>query len=155
MTKTISQIIKIAYPVIVVLSIVGLIGISFYSAILTFRTTSKEAAEMDGDEMVTAWEKRLRKLRLILPDHGVIGYLADWDIPDYQYGDKDQEVEFILAQYTVAPLVLERGINHDLILGNFNDNGDPQKIQGIQNYFGIQLQESFSNEFFIFKGKGQ
>jgi hypothetical protein len=155
MSKTISEIIKKAYPVIVVLSIVGLFGISIYSSIFTLRATSKDVAEMKEDEMVTAWEKRLRKMRLILPDHGVIGYLADWDISNNKYGARDQEVEFILAQYTLAPLVLERGTNHDLILGNFNDNGDSQKLPDIQNYFEIQLLNKFSNEFFVFKGKGQ
>jgi hypothetical protein len=155
MSPKAAQIIKRVYPGIVVFLIVVLIGTSIYSSILTFQGTSKDIAETNGEEMVTAWEKRLRKVRQILPEHGVIGYLADWDIPDYKYGASDQEVEFILAQYTLAPLVLERGTDHEVVLGNFSDNGDPQKIQNIQNYFDIQLIDKFSNEIFVFKGLGQ
>ena len=147
--------IKKVYPYLVALAVILIIGLSFYSSLQTFQTTSKDVAELKGDDMVTAWDKRLRKVRLLLPGHGVIGYLADWDIPNYKYGPSDQEVEFLLAQYTVAPLVLERGIQHDLVLGNFNDTGDPQKLQDVQNYFGIQLIKAFSNEIFLFKGMGK
>jgi len=56
-------------------------------------------------------------------------------------------------QYSVAPVVLERGIDHELVLGNFNDNGDPGKIQYIQEHFGIRLLKTYSNELFLFQGK--
>jgi len=147
--------IKKVYPYLVASAVILLIGLSFYSSLQTFQTTSKDVAELSGDDMVTAWDKRQRKVRLLLPGYGVIGYLADWDIPNYKYSPSDQEVEFLLAQYTVAPLVLERGIQHDLILGNFNDTGDPQKLRDVQDYFGIQLVKSFSNEIFLFKGMGK
>jgi hypothetical protein len=155
MVENFSPVFKRAWSFLVLLAIALLIGISFYSSIQTLKSTSNDAAEMVGDDMVTDWDKHLRKIRQILPDHGVIGYLADWDIPDYITGAKDQEVEFILAQYTVAPLVLERGIRHDVVLGNFSDDGDSQKIQRIQEVFGIHLIEKFSNEIIIFRGPGQ
>jgi hypothetical protein len=155
MVENFSPVFKRAWFFLVLLAVALLIGISFYSSIQTLKSTSYDAAEMVGDDMVTAWDKRLRKVRQILPDHGVIGYLADWDIPDYISGAKDQEVEFILAQYTLSSLVLERGIHHDVVLGNFSDDGDSQKIQRIQEVFGIYLIEKFSNEIFIFRGPGQ
>lgn len=155
MSQNMSILLKKAYPVFIALSVFLLICISISSSYLTFQKTSKDVAETNVEEMVTAWEKRQRKIRLLLPDNGVIGYLADWDIPEYESGAKDQEVEFILAQYTVAPLVLERGTNHELILGNFSDDGDPLKLQHIQDVFGIRLIHKYSNELFIFKGKGQ
>ncbi len=85
-------------------------------------------------------------------NHGVIGYLADWDIPNAKYGSSDQEVEFLLAQYTVAPVVLERGADHELILGNFSDNGNPAKIDNVQEIFGVSLIQPYSNEIFLLKG---
>ncbi len=119
----------------------------------SYQTAVSAGQDVAGDDMVTAWDKRLRKVRLLLPEYGVVGYLADWDIPGYTFGSSDQEVEFLLAQYTVAPVVLERGADHQLILGNFGDNGDPSKIENVQKQFEIQLLQPFSNEIFLFEGK--
>jgi hypothetical protein len=55
-------------------------------------------------------------------------------------------------QYTVAPVVLERGADHELVLGNFSDNGDPTKIDNVQKIFGVSLVQPYSNEVFLFKG---
>jgi hypothetical protein len=129
-----------------------LLCLSMYSAFVGYQRASAASEGMEGDDMVTAWDKRLRKVRQFLPDHGIIGYLADWDIPNAKYGSSDQEVEFLLAQYTVAPVVLERGADHELILGNFSDSGNPEKIDNIQEIFGVSLIQPYSNEIFLLKG---
>jgi hypothetical protein len=132
-----------------------LIGFCAASAVNGFQTAAEASSGMTGDDMVTAWDKRLRKIRPLLPEYGVIGYLADWDIPGAKYGSSDQEVEFLLAQYTVAPVVLERGPVHSIILGNFGDNGDPNKLKTVEDTLGIRLTQSYSNEVNIFEGVGK
>lgn len=124
-------------------------GLTLYSSVQGYRLATASVDGLTGDDMVTAWDKRLRKVRNILPEYGTIGYMADWDIPGYKYGSSDQEVEFLLAQYTVAPLVLERGSDHDLILGNFSDNGDPQKMENVQKQLGLRIIQPYSNEIFL------
>jgi hypothetical protein len=141
------------YRITVLIVIALLLGFSLSSALNDYQTSVAASQGVSGDDMVTAWDKRLRKVRQILPKYGVVGYLADWDIPDYSYGSSDQEVEFLLAQYTVAPVVLERGAHHQLILGNFSDNGDPQKIENVQKQLDVKLIQPFSNEIFLFEGK--
>lgn len=136
-------------------ALILLVGFCFFSAINGYQTAAQAAGEVNGDDMVTAWDKRLRKIRPLLPEYGVVGYLADWDIPGAQYGSSDQEVEFLLAQYTVAPVVLERGKDHPMILGNFSDNGDPNKLPEVQATLGIRLSQPFSNEINIFTGEGK
>ncbi len=132
-----------------------LLGFCIVSAVNGYQTASQAAGEVNGDDMVTAWDKRLRKIRPLLPESGVVGYLADWDIPGAQFGSSDQEVEFLLAQYTVAPVVLERGKDHPVILGNFSDNGDPNKLPEVQATLGISLSQPYSNEINIFTGEGK
>ena len=132
-----------------------LLGLCVYSGITGFQTAAQSAGEVSGDDMVTAWDKRLRKIRPLLPEYGIVGYLADWDIPGGKFGSSDQEVEFLLAQYTVAPVVLERGHGHELILGNFSDNGDPGKLQAVQETLGIRLDQPYSNEINIFNEAGK
>lgn len=142
---------KITLSVLLVL----LATLAIYSSFQSYQTASAAARDLSGDDMVTAWDRRLRKVRLILPESGVIGYVADWDIPGYPYGSSDQEVEFVLTQYTVAPVVLERGADHKLVLGNFNDNGDTTKIEKVQEQMGIKLLKAYSNEIFLFEGKAK
>jgi len=135
--------------------LIVLVGLCVVSAINGYQTGAQAAGELKGDDMVTAWDKRLRKIRPLLPEYGVVGYLADWDIPGAQYGSSDQEVEFLLAQYTVAPVILERGKKHPVILGNFSDNGDTNKLLEVESTLGIRLSQPYSNEINIFTGTGK
>ncbi len=136
-------------------ALILLVGLCVFSAVDGYQTAIQAAGEMSGDDMVTAWDKRLRKIRPLLPESGVVGYLADWDVPGAQFGSSDQEVEFLLAQYTVAPVVLERGKDHPIILGNFSDNGDPNKLPNVEETLGIRMSQPYSNEINIFTGEGE
>ena len=39
----------------------------------------------------------------------MIGYLGEWDVPGIGYEPNDQHAEYLLAQYALAPLILQRG----------------------------------------------
>lgn len=129
-----------------------MLALVIFSSYENFRSSATAVEGLDELDMVTAWDRRMRKIRELLPDHGVVGYLADWDLPDTKFGSSDQEVEFLLAQYTVAPVVLERGPDHELILGNFNDSSESTKMEKILDSFPISLLVPFSNEFSLFQG---
>lgn len=63
-----------------------------------------------GGAAIEAWTERLEPVKTALPiQRGVIGYVGEWDVPGTSYSYWDQESEFMLAQYTLAPLILERG----------------------------------------------
>ena len=102
--------------------------------------------------MVSVWDRRMRKMIPDLPTHGVVGYLADWDIPDYAYGDKDQTVEYVLSQYSLAPLILQRGSNHPIIIGNFSASNDSEKIPNVLKLFDLKIIKEHTNEIFILAG---
>ena len=143
------------FPVITGAALGLLIGGAVYSSISSTITSIQENSGVPGEDMISSWEKRVRKSRLLLPNSGIVGYVADWDLPDKQFGPKDQQVEFLLTQYTLAPLVLVRGTDHEIIIGNFNDTGDPGRINNVTSILGIELTTAFSNEFYIFKGPGR
>ncbi|NMB54876.1 MAG: hypothetical protein GYA15_09255 [Leptolinea sp.] len=144
---------QLLHRITLIVMLVLLAGLAVYSSIHEYQTASAAANEVKGDDMVTAWDRRLRKIRSLLPESGIVGYVADWDIPGFTYGSSDQEVEFLLAQYSVSPVVLERGVNHKLILGNFSDNGDSTKIEKVQTLLGIKLLQPYTNEIFLFEGQ--
>lgn len=63
-----------------------------------------------GAQALAAWEARLEPARRALPiQRGVIGYVGEWDVPGVEYNFWDQEGEYLLAQYTLAPFILVKG----------------------------------------------
>jgi hypothetical protein len=84
-----------------------LVCISLYSLIRNWRSTV--GLEL-GAEALSTWEARLEPARAALPvTRGVVGYVAEWDVPGFEYGYHDLEAEFFLTQYTLAPLILVKG----------------------------------------------
>jgi hypothetical protein len=58
---------------------------------------------------------RFESVKRALPAHGVIGYLSDSDPFDEGTGD------YYTTEYSLAPLQVSRGSDHDLVIGNFRD----------------------------------
>ncbi len=84
-----------------------LILLSLFTAVNYWRDTLN--TEKGGKSIVT-WETRLEPVRKALPfKQGVIGYVADWDVPGIQYAMGDMEAEFDIVQYVLAPLIVRRG----------------------------------------------
>ncbi len=64
----------------------------------------------NGGGAIDAWEARLAPVKTALPiKRGAIGYVGEWDVPGISYAYWDQESEYLLAQYSLAPLILEKG----------------------------------------------
>ena len=69
-------------------------------------------------DMLSPWEQRMKTVRQALPA-GIyrVGYLEAADVPE---ADSDPEKsEFFMTQYSLAPVVVARGYEHEWILGNF------------------------------------
>lgn len=88
--------------ILVLLVLTGL-----FSAFRYWRTTL--GMDGGGGEAIAAFQDRLEPVREALPfQRGIIGYLGEWDVPGG--GETlDQQVEFLLAQNALAPLILQRG----------------------------------------------
>lgn len=66
---------------------------------------------LKADDISQRSDQRFASLKTALPQQGVIGYVGepgDSGVPDYY-----------LAQYALAPRVIERSLNHALVVGNF------------------------------------
>lgn len=102
-------------------AVIGLVGLSLFVA---YRTTSSAMAawnpEQPGNNPVDRWEKRLQPVRNHLPeDITLVGYAADWDIPDSEFNPIDQDAEYVLTQYAMAPIMVQPGLEQEWIIGNF------------------------------------
>jgi hypothetical protein len=68
-------------------------------------------AHLSQDDIARRSDQRFAAIKPYLPSRGVIGYIGETGnsaIPDYY-----------LAQYALAPLVIDRSLNHPVVVGNF------------------------------------
>jgi hypothetical protein len=91
------------------------------------------------DDIAARSDQRFAALKTALPGREVIGYVGlpgDSGLPEYY-----------LAQYALAPRVVERSTNHALVVGNF-----PASSQVISPA-GLQLVKDFGNGVLLFSNK--
>lgn len=91
-----------------------------------------------ADDLVVRSEQRFAAAKAQLPGRGVIGYLGE-------SGNEGTE-NYYLAQYALAPLVVDRSANHRFVIGNFE--GAPHEIPE-----NLQLIRDFGNGVLLFANK--
>ncbi len=87
-------------------------------------------------------EHRLARLRQHLPARGAVGYIGDESRWDYAATFK------VAAQYVLAPLVVEDGPRHELIVGNFFDRPDPVEVARRHD---LVILQDFGDGVILFK----
>ena len=89
------------------LAVILLVLTSLYSIVLHWCST---IGIDKGSEALDTWEDHLQPVRDALPiKRGVIGFVGEWDVPGIESAFMDQESEYLLTQYALAPLILVRG----------------------------------------------
>ena len=94
---------------------------------MLFRTPGP--GHIAADDIAKRSDQRFAALKARLPASGVIGYIGetgDFATPDYY-----------LAQYALAPLVLDLSANHSLVVGNFPSFppfGIPQNLRLVEDF---------------------
>ena len=99
-----------------------LLALSLGMTIYQFTTTlSTGEWRNSSEEMVSKWEERIQSLHEAIPaDVTQVGYIDDSALKnDPTLFDAN---EFQLMQYSVAPAAMDSGMNHEWIIGNFNDD---------------------------------
>lgn len=79
---------------------------------------------IEPDEVAKRSDQRFAAVKLALPSRGNIGYVGETgesSLPDYY-----------LAQYALAPLVVDRSIQHKFIVGNFPSLQVPASLPGLR-----------------------
>jgi hypothetical protein len=74
-----------------------------------------------ADDPVADWELRFARLKQQLPfERGVVGYISDSNIPGIPYDAANDEGEYILMQYAVAPIIIVKGATQEWNIGNLS-----------------------------------
>ena len=96
-----------------------------------------------SDTVTQRSDQRFAALRKELPQRGVVGYVGETG------ADVVVVADYYLAQYALAPLVVDRSANHPLVVGNFPSGAPAQPPSE-----NLRLVKDFGGGVLLFAAKG-
>jgi hypothetical protein len=106
-------------PVLQRMMLAGIIVASVYFGLQNLRN-AMAIGSLNSDP-VTLWEIRFEAVKKILPfQRGLIGYITNSDVPGALYNANNEQGEYTLTQYAMAPIILVRGDKEEWTLANLN-----------------------------------
>jgi len=119
--------------------LIALIAILLYAGLSTARWARLAAhwpADAGADE-ISAYERRFDRLRGALPPTGTVGYLGHPDpfAPPSDTVPSPALLHFrryLLAQYTLAPLLVVEDTTPELVVGNFEPGAEAAPPPGFE-----------------------
>jgi hypothetical protein len=79
-----------------------------------FRAYCRLDLQNVGKDDITVYVERFEKLRKSLPNRGTIGYIDD------ESDNAKASKAYILTQYALIPIIVIRGADPELVVGNFS-----------------------------------
>ena len=75
-----------------------------------------------NNDPITEWEVRFQPIKNLLPfQRGMVGYITNSDVPGAKYDANNEQGEYTLTQYAMAPIILVRGDNEEWTIADFNN----------------------------------
>lgn len=125
---------------------VALILIYAGASTLHWLDRAAEWPARSAQDEISAYQRRLEVLRPALPARGVVGYLGD---PEPTGAGALQHFRrYLLAQYSLAPVLLIESAEPDLVVGNFLPGATPAPPAG------FQLVRDFGDGLVLFRRSG-
>ena len=119
----------------------------FASEILDLR-----ASKQPGQDDPALWAERLGRLPEVLPGSGPVGYFSDRDLTGISDFDAFQEtLEFIWSQYALAPHILIRSLDENLVIGNISAPLNEEKAAELD----LSLKEDLGQRIYLYCGGGR
>jgi len=119
--------------------VIALVAIFLYAG-LSSAHSARRAARWNapsGTDEVSLYERRFDRLRPALPRSGVLGYIGHPDpgapaTPDVPSPALLHFRRYLLAQYTLAPLLLVENTSAEFVVGNFDPGAEPAPPVGFR-----------------------
>jgi len=102
---------RIALPLFVLLAVASGIEVAARWAVPNLRAAG-------GLDPVTHYDLRYQPLRAQLPPRGLVGYVSDKQVAG-RFTSLEGMQEYFMTQYSLAPVIVVVGTDHDLVVGNF------------------------------------
>ena len=95
-----------------ILIVIAILGVKTSIESFTL-STNRQSNDNDTVDM-GKWERSVSKLIAPIPfKRGVVGYISNQDIPGAAFNKDNDDGEYVLTQYAVAPLILIRGTKQE------------------------------------------
>ena len=102
--------------------------------------------QMINQDATTMWAERLERIKKDLPETGIVGYISEMDYPGMPFGLIDSDEEFVMTQYTLVPLILDRGNpHHDYVIGNIVGEGPFE----FEELFGLEIKKEYGYGIYL------
>jgi hypothetical protein len=134
---------------------VALLALMLYAAASTARWVLNAAnwPSRSGQDEISTYERRFDELRRALPARGVVGYLGAPEPTGPSPAEADAAAllhfrRYLLAQYSLAPLLLVEDSEAELVVGNFHAGAVPPAPAG------FRLVRDFGDGVVLFRRTG-
>jgi hypothetical protein len=99
--------------------IVLIVLASLYASIQNLISTKDLGSTTD--DPVADWEVRFGPIKEQLPfKRGVVGYISASSIPGVSYNSANDEGEYVLTQYVLAPIIIVKGTDQEWNIANLD-----------------------------------
>ncbi|MFA5143529.1 MAG: hypothetical protein WC522_05125 [Candidatus Omnitrophota bacterium] len=123
------------------IALASLLLIAFIINMSLLAQALRSITEIDKVDWITAYENRFDGLKKTLPGYGTVGYVTNNQAEDIRYIFEESK-RYYLAQYALAPIVLEYGGRKGPVVGNFKDPADGRDAL---KKIGLPLVRDFGN----------
>jgi hypothetical protein len=100
-----------------------------------------------GESKETHHERRLEKLKDVLPEHGIVGYFTN-----REYNTGEDTMFFFLTQYALSPLIILRSTKPQFIIADVNDSFNITKFS---NKYNCRLLRNFDDGILVFRKRAE
>jgi hypothetical protein len=99
--------------------IVLIVFASLYASVQNLISTKDLGST--NDDPVADWEIRFRPLKKQLPfTRGAVGYISNSSIPGASFNAANDEGEYVLTQYAMAPIIIVKGTGQEWNIANLD-----------------------------------
>ena len=96
-----------------------------------------------SDDPVADWERRFTPIKERLPfQRGIVGYISDSSIPGVTYDAANDEGEYVLTQYVLAPIILVKGADQEWDIANLSHQAFELWSRANQGKFEVTASKS-------------
>jgi hypothetical protein len=132
---------------------VGLLLIGVFlglSELQALRTAFGTYRAIERPDEVSRHEARFQAVKPALPGHGVVGYVSDEPPPSVDLASAAARQSFkryLLTQYALVPIVLSRGPDGELVVGDFTASAP----DGVLTPPGFVMVKDFGGGVVLFR----
>jgi hypothetical protein len=100
--------------------LLGLIVLGSLAASIQNLAATRELGSAT-DDPVADWDERFEPLKARLPfQRGFVGYISDSAVPGIPFNAANDQGEYVLTQYAMAPVIIIKGTEQEWNIGNLS-----------------------------------